>query len=48
MALHYVQSDELEASLRDIVRSGERIDSVYERDGHWVVVTEDRIETRPA
>jgi hypothetical protein len=48
MAVHRVPQDQLEASLREIVRSGEKIDSLYPENGDWVVITEDRIETRAA
>ena len=48
MALHRIPRTDLETVLRDIVRSGEHIDSLTLDGDHWVVVTVDRIETRPA
>lgn len=48
MTTHVVAYGDLDATLRDLVRSGHRIDAVlYRADGeHWHIITEDRIETR--
>ena len=48
MTTHVVAYGDLDATLRDLGRSGHRIDAVlYRADGeHWHVITEDRIETR--
>ena len=48
MTTHVVAFGDLDVTLRDLVRSGHRIDAVlYRADGeHWHVITEDRIETR--
>lgn len=49
MPVHRINADDLEVELRTIVRSGEKIDKLYLDDlGAWVVITEDRIESRPA
>ena len=47
MSQHRIARDDLERSLRDIVRGGEHIDTLYLEGDEWVVITEDRIETRP-
>ncbi len=46
MSVHRVPRDELETSLRAIVRHGEKIDHLELDGDEWVVITEDRIETR--
>ncbi len=46
MATRNIQAGDLERVLRELVRGGERIDSVYSNGDGWMVVTEDRIETR--
>lgn len=49
MSTHRVPVGELDVALLQIVR-GDRahIDAVYLDDAeHWIIVTEDRIETRP-
>lgn len=48
MATRNIPKGELERTLRELVRGGERIDAVYANGDGWMVVTEDRIETRPA
>lgn len=48
---HRIARGDLDVALVQIVRgSGERIDSMYldEATDEWVVITEDRIETRGA
>lgn len=49
MTTHVVAFGDLDVTLRDLVRSGHRIDAVLYRPDveHWHVITEDRIETRP-
>lgn len=47
MTQHRIARDDLEVALTQIVRSGERIDSLHLDGDEWVVITEDRIETRP-
>lgn len=44
--LHRIPKDRLDESLTALVRGGERIDSLTLDGDEWVVVTEDRIETR--
>ena len=44
---HRIARDDLEVALTQIVRTGERIDSLHLDGDEWVVITEDRIETRP-
>lgn len=48
MTTHVVAYGDLDATLRDLVRSGHRIDAVLYRSGsdEFHVITEDRIETR--
>ena len=48
MTLHRIPRADLEVALVQIVRGGEHIDALYEDADGWVVVTEDRIEVRPA
>ena len=48
MSTHRFAAPDLDVELRQLVRSGERIDTMYlDDDGHWIVITEDRIEVRP-
>lgn len=46
--IHRVALDGLETALIGIVRSGEHIDAIALDGDEWVVITEDRIETRPS
>ncbi len=48
MAVHRVARDELERSLRELVREGRKVDAVNQDGDDWLVITEDRIETRAA
>jgi hypothetical protein len=48
MALHRVARAELDAALLAIIRSSEKLDTYYADGDEWVIVTVDRIETRPA
>jgi hypothetical protein len=43
---HRIARADLEVALTQIVRTGERIDSLHLDGDEWVVITEDRIETR--
>lgn len=48
MSTHRIARADLEVALTQIVRSGEHIDSLTLDGDEWVVITEDRIETRPS
>jgi hypothetical protein len=47
MSTHRIARADLDVALTQIVRSGEHIDSIHLDGDEWVVITEDRIETRP-
>jgi hypothetical protein len=47
MSTHRIARADLEVELRQLVRSGLRIDKLELDGDEWVVITEDRIETRP-
>ena len=49
MSLHRITRADLDVALRAIVRGGQRIDHIDldEAAGEYVVITEDRLETRP-
>ena len=47
MSTHRIARADLDVALVQIVRSGEHIDSIHLDGDEWVVITEDRIETRP-
>lgn len=46
MTVHRIAKTELEVALTQIVRSGQHIDAMSLDGDEWVVITEDRIETR--
>ena len=46
MTQHRIARANLDESLREIVRGGEHIDSLYLDGDEWVVITEERLETR--
>lgn len=48
MTVHRIARTDLEVALTQIVRSGEHIDKLHLDGDEWVVITDDRIETRPA
>jgi hypothetical protein len=48
MAKHRVPRAELDESLIAIIRSGEKLDTIYIDGDDWVIVTVDRIEIRRA
>jgi hypothetical protein len=48
VSVHRVHKDHFEVMLQELVRGGERIDSVHLDVDEYVIITEDRVETRPA
>ena len=48
MSTHHIQADQLDVALRQLVRTGHRIDHMaFEPESQeWVVLTEDAIEQR--
>ena len=48
MSTHRIARADLDVALVQLVRSGEHIDSISLDGDEWVVITEDRIETRPS
>ena len=50
MTVHRIARDDLDVALVKLARSGEKIDTFHLSDDgtEWIVVTEDRLETRPS
>lgn len=46
MTEHRIPRADIDVALRQIVRGGEAIDTIREEGDEYVVLTEDRIETR--